>query len=236
MGTNKMGKGTGAAPEQLGGTAIKPEGWDRTGMEAFKYFLYNPKTGEILSRTPLSWVKITVFYTIYYSCLAGFWLACLNIFFLTLPNETSGPKWKQDYSLLDLTQVLDLGLRIPTNALTLRCSSSKQATPIRFQLMLMAKVIITLTTPRVCTNFWLHTEKQKILHQKNMMVLCFTKSSSYQHYKIVKTCHMGLLPSLRKMGKIVLLPLKMLLLASSSNLTKSGIGFQHLLTTHTLLK
>jgi len=95
-----MGKGTGAAPEQLGGTAIKPEGWDRTGMEAFKYFLYNPKTGEILSRTPLSWVKITVFYTIYYSCLAGFWLACLNIFFLTLPNETSGPKWKQDYSLI----------------------------------------------------------------------------------------------------------------------------------------
>jgi len=95
-----MGKGTGPAPEQLGGTAIKPEGWDRTGMEAFKYFLYNPKTGEILSRTPLSWLKITVFYTIYYSCLAGFWLACLNIFFLTLPHEDSGPKWKQDYSLI----------------------------------------------------------------------------------------------------------------------------------------
>merc|ERR1719312_1429465 len=73
-----MGKGQGPAPENLGGTAIKPEGWDRTGMEAFKYFLYNPKTGEILSRTPLSWFKITAFYIVYYSCLAGFWLASLN--------------------------------------------------------------------------------------------------------------------------------------------------------------
>jgi len=95
-----MGKGTGPAPETLGGTAIKPEGWDRTGMEAFKYFLYNPKTGEILSRTPLSWFKITAFYIVYYSCLAGFWLACLNIFFLTLPENRMGPKWSMDDSLI----------------------------------------------------------------------------------------------------------------------------------------
>jgi len=95
-----MGKGTGPAPETLGGTAIKPEGWDRTGMEAFKYFLYNPKTGEILSRTPLSWFKITVFYIIYYSCLAGFWLLCLNIFFLTLPENRMGPKWSLRESLI----------------------------------------------------------------------------------------------------------------------------------------
>jgi len=95
-----MGKGTGPAPETLGGTAIKPEGWDRTGMEAFKYFLYNPKTGEILSRTPLSWFKITAFYIVYYSCLAGFWLACLNIFFLTLPENREGPKWSLKESLI----------------------------------------------------------------------------------------------------------------------------------------
>merc|ERR1719317_1224348 len=66
----------------LGGTAIKPKGWDRKGMEAFKYLLYNPETGEILTRTPLSWAKIIAFYIIYYSCLAGFWAACLCIFFL----------------------------------------------------------------------------------------------------------------------------------------------------------
>jgi len=93
-----MGKGSGPAPETLGGTAIKPVGWDRKGMEAFKYLLYNPETGEILTRTPLSWLKITVFYTIYYSCLAGFWLACLNIFFLTLPEKEAGPRWQLDYS------------------------------------------------------------------------------------------------------------------------------------------
>jgi len=108
-----MGKGQGPAPENLGGTAIKPEGWDRTGMEAFQYFLYNPKTGEILSRTPLSWFKITAFYIVYYSCLAGFWLACLNIFFLTLPANTMGPKWTQEYSLIGVNP--GVGLR-PQNA------------------------------------------------------------------------------------------------------------------------
>jgi len=108
-----MGKGQGPAPENLGGTAIKPEGWDRTGMEAFQYFLYNPRTGEILSRTPLSWLKITVFYIVYYSCLAGFWLACLNIFFLTLPSNSMGPKWTQGYSLIGVNP--GVGVR-PQNA------------------------------------------------------------------------------------------------------------------------
>jgi len=95
-----MGKGQGAAPENLGGTAIKPVGWDRTGMEAFKYLLYNPDTGEVLTRTPLSWLKITVFYTIYYSFLAAFWLGCLNIFFLTLPEAHNGPRWKEEHSII----------------------------------------------------------------------------------------------------------------------------------------
>merc|ERR1712037_841607 len=40
--------------QKLGGTAIKPVGWDRTGWEAFQYMLYNPDTGEVLTRTPLS--------------------------------------------------------------------------------------------------------------------------------------------------------------------------------------
>ena len=35
----------------------------------FRYFLYNPETGEILSRTPISWAKIIIFYCIYYTCL-----------------------------------------------------------------------------------------------------------------------------------------------------------------------
>jgi sodium/potassium-transporting ATPase subunit beta len=84
----------------LGGTAIKPVGWDRTGLEAFKYFLYNPDTGEVLTRTPLSWVKITVFYSVYYFCLAAFWIGCLQVFFLTLPEIQDGPKWTMYQSII----------------------------------------------------------------------------------------------------------------------------------------
>jgi len=107
-------KAPAALPTQaLGGTAIKPEGWDRTGWESFKYTLYDPKAGTILTRTPLSWLKITVFYCIYYSCLAGFWTACLYIFFATLPPAYQGPKWTMDSSLIGVNP--GVGLR-PRNA------------------------------------------------------------------------------------------------------------------------
>jgi len=38
-------------------------------------------------------LKITVFYIVYYAFLTGFWIACLMIFFETLPHETAGPRW-----------------------------------------------------------------------------------------------------------------------------------------------
>lgn len=69
----------------LGGTAIKPI--ERHGWEKVRYIIHNPETGEILSRTPKSWLLITVFYLIYYAFLAGFWAAMLNIFFLTLEDH-----------------------------------------------------------------------------------------------------------------------------------------------------
>lgn len=77
-------------------------GWDRTGWEAFRYFLYDPDNGTVLSRTPKSWALITIFYTIYYSCLAAFWYVCLLIFFSTLPVDTDGPKWQQNASLIGI--------------------------------------------------------------------------------------------------------------------------------------
>jgi len=92
---------------RLGGTAIKPVGWDRTGWEKFRYMLYDPQKGEILTRTPMSWLKIFVFYCIYYTCLAGFWLACLHIFFLTLPEGR--PRWTLKDSLIGLNP--GVGLR-----------------------------------------------------------------------------------------------------------------------------
>lgn len=90
------------APLAIGMTAIKPEGWDKTGLDAFKDVIYNPQTGEILTRTPLSWLKIITFYIIYYSFLCGFWIACLFVFFQTLPYTDQGPRWKQDYSLIGM--------------------------------------------------------------------------------------------------------------------------------------
>jgi len=91
-------------PTILGGTAIKPK--ERHGWEAVRYLLHNPETGEILTRTPKSWLLITVFYLIYYSCLAGFWAAMLNIFFLTL--EDHQPKWQKDNSLIGVSPGLGL--------------------------------------------------------------------------------------------------------------------------------
>lgn len=103
-----------AAPVQaLGGTAIKPVGWDRTGWEAFKYMLYDHEKGEVLTRTPLSWLKITTFYCIYYSCLAGFWIACLHIFFATLPDVHDGPRWSLKDSLIGVNP--GVGLRPRNN-------------------------------------------------------------------------------------------------------------------------
>merc|ERR1711862_660875 len=81
----------------MGGTAIKPVGWDRTFCESLQYMIYDPANGTVLTRTPISWLKIIVFYCIYYSCLAGFWIGCMNIFFLTVPEDR--PKWEQAASI-----------------------------------------------------------------------------------------------------------------------------------------
>lgn len=86
-------------PTILGGTAIKPK--ERKGWEAVRYLIHNPETGEFFTRTPKSWLLITVFYLIYYSCLAGFWAAMLNIFFLTLENHQ--PKWQNKESLIGVS-------------------------------------------------------------------------------------------------------------------------------------
>lgn len=88
------------SPQPLGGTAIKPAGWDKTGWEAVKDILYDPTTGAVLTRTPFSWFKITIFYIIYYTFLTGFWIACLVIFFQTLPYPIDGPRWTQDHGLI----------------------------------------------------------------------------------------------------------------------------------------
>lgn len=88
----------------LGGTAIKPV--ERVGWEKVRYILHNPETGEYLTRTPKSWALITLFYLVYYSCLAGFWAAMLCIFFTTL--EDKSPKWVGEASIIGISPGLGL--------------------------------------------------------------------------------------------------------------------------------
>jgi len=93
------------APKIMGGTAIKPKEYH--GWEAVSNFLYNKDTGQVCTRTPKSWALITVFYLIYYSCLAAFWAAMLTVFFQTLPaNE---PKWQATNGIIGKSP--GLGLR-----------------------------------------------------------------------------------------------------------------------------
>lgn len=54
-------------------------------------FLWNREEGTVLGRNGLSWFKITVFYIIFYSCLAAFWALCLFIFLQTI--SYTEPRW-----------------------------------------------------------------------------------------------------------------------------------------------
>lgn len=86
-------------------TAIKPP--ERHGMEAFRFFCYDPDHGTIMGRTPKSWALITIFYIIYYCFLAGFWALMFIIFWQTV-DETR-PKWVTDESIIGTSP--GLGMR-----------------------------------------------------------------------------------------------------------------------------
>jgi len=86
----------------IGATAIKPV--ERHGWEAFSWFMYDKNTGAIMGRTPMSWLLITVFYIIYYSCLAGFWALCMFIFYQFI--EEHQPRWQQDDGLIGKSPAL----------------------------------------------------------------------------------------------------------------------------------
>merc|ERR1712241_903237 len=67
----------------------KPE--EKHGCEGFLHFLWNRETGEFLGRTGISWMKITVFYIIYYSFLTVFFMLMLFALFATL--DDTKPSW-----------------------------------------------------------------------------------------------------------------------------------------------
>jgi sodium/potassium-transporting ATPase subunit beta len=82
--------------------AGKKDNYSPNSEGGFGNFLYNSETGAVLGRTCGSWLKITVFYIIFYACLAAFFYLCYQIFATTLetPEDGGSPKWKQDSSLI----------------------------------------------------------------------------------------------------------------------------------------
>jgi sodium/potassium-transporting ATPase subunit beta len=64
----------------------------------FKKFLWNPDTSEFLGRTGASWLKITIFYIIFFAGLAAFFGLMLWIFYQTL--DMGKPKWIGENGLI----------------------------------------------------------------------------------------------------------------------------------------
>ncbi len=85
-----------SAPGTLGATAIKPV--ERHGWEAVKFFFYDTDKGTIMGRKGKSWFLITVFYLIYYTCLALFFALMMFIFLLTVSDEE--PKYQGSASII----------------------------------------------------------------------------------------------------------------------------------------
>ncbi|CAD5229861.1 unnamed protein product [Bursaphelenchus okinawaensis] len=58
-------------------------GRSKPQKSTFSEFLYNKNEGTCLGRTAKSWCQITIFYIIFYTILAAFWLGCLYAFLST---------------------------------------------------------------------------------------------------------------------------------------------------------
>uniref|UniRef100_A0A5S6R4C6 Sodium/potassium-transporting ATPase subunit beta n=1 Tax=Trichuris muris TaxID=70415 RepID=A0A5S6R4C6_TRIMR len=58
----------------------KPKMEEKGKLRSFVEFFYNPREKKVLGRTGRSWVEITFFYIVFYSCLAGFFAINMAIF------------------------------------------------------------------------------------------------------------------------------------------------------------
>ncbi|KAH7728224.1 CRE-NKB-3 protein [Aphelenchoides avenae] len=77
--------GNGALSEE--NNALMANGRAKPEDSNFATFLYNKREGKLLGRTAKSWAQITIFYIIFYTLLAAFWLACLHVFLSTIDPE-----------------------------------------------------------------------------------------------------------------------------------------------------
>lgn len=69
---------------------------DEPEDEGLRAFIWNPNKGEFCGRNGSSWLKIGIFYVIFYFLLAGFWVVMLLVFYQTL--DYYSPKWTLDAS------------------------------------------------------------------------------------------------------------------------------------------
>lgn len=78
----------------------EPSYYDGPQKNPFKWsrFIYNGKEGTVLGRDCGSWVKIGIFYSIFYAALAALVALCMWVFFQTLDPRI--PKWKLKESII----------------------------------------------------------------------------------------------------------------------------------------
>lgn len=75
---------------------VKPN--QKSKWEAFKLFLWNPNTSEVFGRTGSSWVKILLFYFIFYIGLAALFAICMAALLATIDKDK--PKYTSINSLI----------------------------------------------------------------------------------------------------------------------------------------
>lgn len=84
--------------------------------QSLKDFIWNNDEKKFLGRTGVSWLKIGIFYVIFYACLLAFWTLCLVIFLQTL--NLREPKWTaKSGSLIGLNPGLGFRPRPPAKAI-----------------------------------------------------------------------------------------------------------------------
>ena len=83
-------------PKVLGGTAIRPK--TKSGVAGVMQFLHDKDQGTYCGRTCKSWLQITAFYIVYYTCLMGIWYGLFSVFFLTI--DMNQPKWQTSESII----------------------------------------------------------------------------------------------------------------------------------------
>merc|ERR1712008_410746 len=85
-----------------------------------------------------------------------FWLGCLNIFFLTLPDAQMGPKWTMDASIIGTNP--GVGLR-PQNTNKKIDSQTATPTPPTKDVLTRARETSTWTMLLACRSSWQCTKK-----------------------------------------------------------------------------